>query len=480
NIGPAAQSAVPILRKLLHDTGQFSLGNRVFSAKALWQITGKTNEALPVLINALKNDDSFWAADVLGMMGADAKPAIPALQGALQSPIGYTRLLSAIALNKIEPQFQLPMPLLLGLLKDQSSATRFEAAQIIWTMNHDPQIILPTLLELIKPDDQGAFGLDFYGENAISLLGEIGPPAKAAIPRLKEIIQENRSSHISNLAADALKKIRSNAIQTDAAPNPDEQFAQVLNSTPLQVHIKARFIEVPKKTLTALRIISETTNDALEILNLGKTDELLQRLSNEPDVEILAEPEAVTLSRREVRMLSTQIINVVTNFALRETGINSAVVPETETLEVGPVFDTIATVLSDGYTIDLKPTASSTEFLGYAAPTNLSARFATNSAGEKMTLPTALPAVEISRASAHVKLYDGQTLVLFPKPEQMAFSKPDQQRDARVAEHIRQIEKRDGNKSVIVLVTVTLVDPSGHRIHSDDELPFAKDAIPPQ
>ena len=57
----------------------------LFSAKALWQITGKTNEALPVLIRALEKDNSFWAADILGMMGAAAKPAIPTLRGACKA-----------------------------------------------------------------------------------------------------------------------------------------------------------------------------------------------------------------------------------------------------------------------------------------------------------------------------------------------------------------------------------------------------------
>jgi beta-lactamase regulating signal transducer with metallopeptidase domain/HEAT repeat protein len=105
NIGAPAQDAVPILRGKLNDTGRFSLGNRVFSAEALWQITGKTDEALPVLISALEKDNSFWAADILGMMGAAAKPAIPTLRSALQSTNSYTRLRSAIALDNITSAF---------------------------------------------------------------------------------------------------------------------------------------------------------------------------------------------------------------------------------------------------------------------------------------------------------------------------------------------------------------------------------------
>ena len=36
------------------------------------------------------------------------------------------------------------------------------------------------------------------------------------------------------------------------------------------------------------------------------------------------------------------------------------------------------------------------------------------------------------------------------------------------------------DKELLVFITVNLVDPAGNRIHSDDEIPFAKNSIPPQ
>jgi len=35
-------------------------------------------------------------------------------------------------------------------------------------------------------------------------------------------------------------------------------------------------------------------------------------------------------------------------------------------------------------------------------------------------------------------------------------------------------------KTLVVFITPTLMDPAGNRVHSDDELPFAKDSIPSQ
>jgi len=218
NIGAPAHDAIPLLRKLLTDTGEFALGNHVFSAKALWQITGKTDEALPVLINALEKENCFWAADILAMMGADAKPAIPALRHALESPQRYTRLRSAIALHTLTPEFQVPLPLLQNLLKDENDTTRFEAAQCLWQITHDAPLIVPTLLYILTPNTNGLNGLlrrdDYSCLRTIQLLGEIGPAAQAAIPRLKEIAAQDKGSRQMNQSAEkALKNIEGNVPQ---------------------------------------------------------------------------------------------------------------------------------------------------------------------------------------------------------------------------------------------------------------------------
>jgi hypothetical protein len=36
------------------------------------------------------------------------------------------------------------------------------------------------------------------------------------------------------------------------------------------------------------------------------------------------------------------------------------------------------------------------------------------------------------------------------------------------------------DKTLVVLVTATLIDPAGNRLHSDKELSFAQTGIPPQ
>jgi beta-lactamase regulating signal transducer with metallopeptidase domain len=101
NLGPAAIDAVPVLRGLLSDRRHFSLGSRVFSAKALWQITGQTNATLPVLVEALRDENSFLAADILGSMGSEATLAIPALVDAIERGHSDTQIRARFALRRI-------------------------------------------------------------------------------------------------------------------------------------------------------------------------------------------------------------------------------------------------------------------------------------------------------------------------------------------------------------------------------------------
>ncbi len=118
------------------------------------------------------------------------------------------------------------------------------------------------------------------------------------------------------------------------------------------------------------------------------------------------------------------------------------------------------------------------QFFGYADPKGFKG-FTTNYDGSEIQLPVTLPAIQVSLASSQALLYDGQTLVLFPKPEPLSYP-PDEKSRERVSEHIRQAEKKNGDKTLIVLVTATLIDEAGNRINSDADMAFAKNRVPQQ
>ncbi len=264
-----------------------------------------------------------------------------------------------------------------------------------------------------------------------------------------------------------------------------EKVVQVLTYTPPpQIHIKARFIEVSPeiaKSLSGIFIPTGATN-VTGVLSSPELQSVLHAVQQSKGTETLAEPEVTTLSGRQTQMRATQIITVITNFDFRELPTNSAITPQSTQVECGPVLDMVASVMPDGYTIDLKTTASLMEFLGYDKPSNSIPTV--TSTGAIVDVPKILPSFCVWQAEAHLKLWDGQTVVLggltstqiqttkdkVPVPGNRSAGEP----------LFRTQTIRTVKKQLLVLITVTLVDPDGNRIHGDDEMLFARKSIPPQ
>ncbi|HUA66486.1 MAG TPA: M56 family metallopeptidase [Alphaproteobacteria bacterium] len=253
-----------------------------------------------------------------------------------------------------------------------------------------------------------------------------------------------------------------------------------LSPDPPQIHIKARFIEVPKKFFSSAagKSLPRSMTNGMDILTTTESKKVLQLLESQKGTIELAEPGVVTLSHRQAILRATGFQPVLTNYSI--PGHDPNLQPDVCSLETGPIFDVAPVALSDGYTINLSATATLTEFFGYADPEGLANALVKTPAGNVVgSMP--LPAVQVSRASATVNIYDGQTLVLFPSPEQESFGyETDQKAQQRVAQYIRKARKKQGDKVLVVLCTATLIDAAGNRAHSDKEIPFAQTDVPPQ
>jgi RNA polymerase sigma factor (sigma-70 family) len=222
-----------------------------------------------------------------------------------------------------------------------------------------------------------------------------------------------------------------------------------------QIHIKARFIEIPKGS-------DDFLNSFSGVLDANSVQTFLQTIESKRGAETLAEPEAVTTSGRQTQMRATQIVTVIKNFIYQETNSKGSISPQTEQVETGPVLDVVPAVLGNGQ-IQMRIIASTTEFIGYANPSNLPPDYATNSAGQQISLPIFLPAFQIKQAVTKVTLPDDQSLLLIvPKVKQPSL--PDAEREVRVAQFIADAEKKNGEKTTIVLVTADLVDAAGNLI----------------
>jgi RNA polymerase sigma factor (sigma-70 family) len=233
-----------------------------------------------------------------------------------------------------------------------------------------------------------------------------------------------------------------------------------LHSPSPQIHIKAAFVEIPKGSDDFFNSLPSFTG----ILEPGSTRTLLESLGSKPGFKILSEPEVTTLSGRQTQMRTTQIITIITNSIFEETKSVGSITPQTGKMEIGPILDVVPTILANSR-IQITTTASVIYFLGYADSSKLTPHYATNSAGQQISLPIILPMIQTKKATARAVLADGQTLALiFPKAEPLLFSKPDVE---QWANQIRSTatEKKNGENITVVLVTIEIVDAAGKRLH---------------
>ena len=168
-IGPPAKPAVPALRALLTDEL-----SRCEAANALWRIDSEyVPLALPVFIEALNQRRGDWlnVAVYLYEMGPPGKPALPALA---------------------------------RLLDEQNPHIRLTAAAAIWHVDPDHASRVVTALGILSEET-------FFGrEDAIEMLGEIGPAAKAALPHLQACLKDE-DERVAAAADRAMRSISGTA-----------------------------------------------------------------------------------------------------------------------------------------------------------------------------------------------------------------------------------------------------------------------------
>lgn len=159
----------------------------------------------------------------------------------------------------------------------------------------------------------------------------------------------------------------------------------------------------------------------------------------------------------------------------------SAITPTTQLLETGPLLDVVPYVLSDGYTINLTLIPSVTEFAGYVTPPSIAS---VTGGLNVVQLPVILPEFTVRQVITTVNVWDGQTVVLgglISSQTQNEVDKVPVIGDLPVLGRLFQSQTKTSTKqNLMIFVTATILDPAGNRMHSEDELPFAQNAIPPQ
>jgi HEAT repeat protein len=175
-----AQSAIPHFVKALVDNDSDVRGAARDALKQIcpqWRQSEKTQSAIPHFVIALANRESNIqraAAEVLGKMGPSAMTAIPHLVKALANSDSDVRKAAAEALEKIDPQ---------------------------WPQSEEAQSTIPHLVtELANSESDIQIVV-------VEFLGEMGPSAMTAIPRLVKALVDSSDGGVIRATAYALTKI---------------------------------------------------------------------------------------------------------------------------------------------------------------------------------------------------------------------------------------------------------------------------------
>lgn len=178
-IGPGARPAVPDLEKLLDSKWP---EQRKSAALALWRIDRRARQAVPVLVEVLKGGRSSAAAPA----GVEAAPSV--------------RAQAAEALGVIGAEAREAIPALREASQDQDRDLRVAAAASLWCLEGDAAAVPPVLLAALRGED----GL--VPQMAVEALGRLGPRARAAVPAIRDLL-DNEDIGLRHAAAAALRQI---------------------------------------------------------------------------------------------------------------------------------------------------------------------------------------------------------------------------------------------------------------------------------
>jgi HEAT repeat protein len=176
-IGSPAKDAVPALKKLLDDPQP---ANRVWAGYALARILGDYKSGTALLIDLWKADEGFAGssryeiARALDLLGAEARPALDLL-------------LEALLNDKTAPSTRYHVARALGHLRDKADA------------------IVPKVMGLIDHKAEGPARVRSCVD-AAQCLALLGPQAKSAVPRLRQLA-EDEDNEVAEAAVHALASI---------------------------------------------------------------------------------------------------------------------------------------------------------------------------------------------------------------------------------------------------------------------------------
>ncbi len=182
-IGPDAKEAVPVLATALSDPKL-----RREALEALFAIGPAAKEAIPAMRRAIRDtvDESPFSGVVVQGWERLGEDAVPLILEFLDEKEPVSLFQSATALGKIGPPAKQTVPLLIRALKHSDRDVRIAAAQALWRIEKSTAGV-PVLAELLHEDLKDRDTPQLV-KSAATVLGEMGPAAKPALPALEKVL----------------------------------------------------------------------------------------------------------------------------------------------------------------------------------------------------------------------------------------------------------------------------------------------------
>ena len=180
---------------------------RFKAGDALCKLGTNAAPAIPAIMRLLEsNSDKFHDVmiRVLENCPNEAQTLKPTLEKCLQSPNPQIRISCARTLWALDHSYaDQARPVARESLSESDAGIRVEGASLLWHLDHNAQAVVPTLIALLS-DPQTA-----YDYRTVRFLGNIGPPAKEAIPAIQKWLKSGRMHEAfeTKAAVDALQKI---------------------------------------------------------------------------------------------------------------------------------------------------------------------------------------------------------------------------------------------------------------------------------
>lgn len=233
---------------------------------------------------------------------------------------------------------------------------------------------------------------------------------------------------------------------------------------------------------------------------------VIRALEQRAGSDILAAPKLTTLSGRQAQISVLDLITIVTDVEIEQSGsggatgggtggnnnstpgaIGSTIEYTTQTLPFGPVLDVLPSVSADGYSIQMTLIPTITEFVGYDDPGDFVPQ-AQSVGGDNLGIPLAaqlpLPRFRLRQVTTSCNVWDGQTVMLGGLITDAVTKFKDKVPLLGDLPFLGRLFRSEGSSStkrnLMIFVTPTLIDPAGNRVHADEEMPFARVSVPVQ